>query len=355
MSNYCVAMNRYQASPPPQHQASFNAPPSWGPAPQSMMPVAYSQPWSPPVATTVRPSSGLGVAAIVSAVLAVPALGLALMNLAQASNTRLAGLPEFAQRLVFEANMGRVLLFGGVSLAVGLVALVLGGVAHRSTTGRVGLALGSVVVLGSLFAQVSRANASFSPSADPSASREGDLDQPLAMSPAPQLAAAQAQQPFDAAELDAAIKRANLAALAPTAAPTSQNAGATKSDSTNSNATKSDATKSDESPTANAKAGNSSVSGKLAPDVIQRVVRKSFGRYRACYENGLRSDPKLAGKVTVNFVIGSNGAVSSASGSGNLPSAVTSCVTSAFRGLSFPQPEGGSVKVSYPIAFSPSK
>ncbi len=268
------------------------------------------------------------------------------MNLAQTSSGGLAGLPEFAQRLAFEANMRRVLMFGAVSLAVGLVALVLGGFAHRSTTGRVGLALGSVVVLGSLFAQASRASASFSPSADPRASREGELDQPLALGQAPQ----QAQQPFDAAELDAAIKRANLAALAPTAAPTSQSAGATKSDSTNSNATKSD-----ESPTANAKAGSSSVSGKLAPDVIQRVVRKSFGRYRACYENGLRSDPKLAGKVTVNFVIGSNGAVSSASGSGDLPSAVTSCVTSAFRGLSFPQPEGGSVKVSYPIAFSPSK
>ena len=346
MSHYCVAMNRYQASPPPQHQASLNAPSSWGPAQQSMMPVAYSQPWSPPTATAARGPNGLGIAAIVVAALAVPALGLALMNLAQTSSGGLAGLPEFAQRLAFEANMRRVLMFGAVSLAVGLVALVLGGFAHRSTTGRVGLALGSVVVLGSLFAQASRASASFSPSADPRASREGELDQPLALGQAPQ----QAQQPFDAAELDAAIKRANLAALAPTAAPTSQSAGATKSDSTNSNATKSD-----ESPTANAKAGSSSVSGKLAPDVIQRVVRKSFGRYRACYENGLRSDPKLAGKVTVNFVIGSNGAVSSASGSGDLPSAVTSCVTSAFRGLSFPQPEGGSVKVSYPIAFSPSK
>ena len=44
----------------------------------------------------------------------------------------------------------------------------------------------------------------------------------------------------------------------------------------------------------------------------------------------------------------------SVGGGGDLPDGnVVSCVTRAFYGLSFPQPEGGIVKVTYPIMFSP--
>ena len=90
------------------------------------------------------------------------------------------------------------------------------------------------------------------------------------------------------------------------------------------------------------------------PEVIQRIVRQNFGRFRLCYENGLRSNPNLTGTVSVSFVIGVSGSVGSVGGGGSLPdSGVVSCVTKAFYGLSFPQPEGGVVKVTYPIAFSP--
>jgi hypothetical protein len=100
--------------------------------------------------------------------------------------------------------------------------------------------------------------------------------------------------------------------------------------------------------------GATSVSGRLPPEVIQRIVRQNFGRFRLCYENGLRSNPNLTGTVSVSFVIGVSGSVGSVGGGGSLPdSGVVSCVTKAFYGLSFPQPEGGVVKVTYPIAFSP--
>ena len=39
--------------------------------------------------------------------------------------------------------------------------------------------------------------------------------------------------------------------------------------------------------------GATSVSGRLPPEVIQRIVRQNFGRFRLCYENGLRSNPNL--------------------------------------------------------------
>ncbi len=100
--------------------------------------------------------------------------------------------------------------------------------------------------------------------------------------------------------------------------------------------------------------GATVVSGRLPPDVIQRIVRQNFGRFRQCYEIGLRSNPNLEGRVTARFVIGRDGAVSNVSSSGDLPDAgVTSCVASAFYGLSFPAPEGGIVTVSYPIMLTP--
>ncbi|MBL8607517.1 MAG: hypothetical protein JNL38_09365, partial [Myxococcales bacterium] len=43
------------------------------------------------------------------------------------------------------------------------------------------------------------------------------------------------------------------------------------------------------------------VRGGLPVEVIQRVVRMSFGRFRLCYEEGLRTNPNLAGTVTVRY------------------------------------------------------
>jgi hypothetical protein len=96
------------------------------------------------------------------------------------------------------------------------------------------------------------------------------------------------------------------------------------------------------------------LSGHLPPDVIQRVVRQNFGRFRNCYEVGLRSNPNLEGRVTARFVIGRDGAVSNVSAGGDLPDAtVRSCVASAFYGLSFPAPDSGIVTVTYPILLTP--
>jgi hypothetical protein len=102
--------------------------------------------------------------------------------------------------------------------------------------------------------------------------------------------------------------------------------------------------------------GTPSVGGRLPPEVIQRVVRQNFGRFKACYENGLRNNPSLAGRVAVRFVIGRDGDVSNvANGGSDLPDGgVVSCVTRAFYGLSFPHPENGIVTVTYPIVFSPA-
>ena len=97
------------------------------------------------------------------------------------------------------------------------------------------------------------------------------------------------------------------------------------------------------------------VNGRLPAEVIQRIVRQNFGRFRLCYENSLRNNPNLQGRVTVKFVIDRSGAVGmTADGGSDIPdSGVVQCVVRGFGNLSFPQPEGGMVTVVYPILFDP--
>ena len=101
--------------------------------------------------------------------------------------------------------------------------------------------------------------------------------------------------------------------------------------------------------------GTTSVNGRLPPEVIQRIVRQNFGRFRSCYEGALRNNPNLQGRVSVRFIIGRDGSVSNVgNGGSDLPDPnVVSCVVKSFYGLSFPEPKDGIVSVSYPIVFSP--
>ncbi len=95
--------------------------------------------------------------------------------------------------------------------------------------------------------------------------------------------------------------------------------------------------------------------GRLAPEVIQKVVRADFGRYRRCYENGLRRDSQLHGRVSIKFVIDVDGHVSHAEDGGSelTDPKVIDCIKLGFSELVFPKPEGGIVTVVYPIIFSP--
>ncbi|MCK6588764.1 MAG: AgmX/PglI C-terminal domain-containing protein, partial [Polyangiaceae bacterium] len=101
--------------------------------------------------------------------------------------------------------------------------------------------------------------------------------------------------------------------------------------------------------------GATTVTGRLPPEVVQRIVRQNFGRFRLCYEGGLRNNPNLQGRVAVRFVIRADGEVQNVgNGGSDMPdSSVVQCVMRAFYGLSFPQPEEGIVTVVYPIMFSP--
>jgi hypothetical protein len=125
--------------------------------------------------------------------------------------------------------------------------------------------------------------------------------------------------------------------------------------------------------------GVTEVSGRLPPEVIQKIVRSHFGEYRGCYEDGLRRNAKLEGRVLIHFVIGRDGHIGNITEaepgtvpkdafgfrdptivekpSVNLPRMpdpkVIACVLAAFRPLVFPEPERGIVTVTYPLMFAP--
>ncbi len=101
--------------------------------------------------------------------------------------------------------------------------------------------------------------------------------------------------------------------------------------------------------------GMTSVSGRLPPEVIQRIVRTKFDAFLGCYKPAAKANHELQGRVTVKFVIDRDGAISVATdGGSDLPDQnVVQCVVRSMSGLHFPQPEGGIVTVVYPMIFSP--
>jgi hypothetical protein len=79
----------------------------------------------------------------------------------------------------------------------------------------------------------------------------------------------------------------------------------------------------------------------LALSLVTRV-RARFGSIRPCYENGLRRNRDLTGKVTTRFVIDVDGKTREANADewqSNMPDAeVTKCVVQQIRGTVFPPP-----------------
>jgi beta-lactamase regulating signal transducer with metallopeptidase domain len=102
-------------------------------------------------------------------------------------------------------------------------------------------------------------------------------------------------------------------------------------------------------------ASTTNENGRLAPEVIQSVVRSNFGRFRTCYETALETNAKLQGRVTVGFNINPDGTVGNPKDEGSTLADANAieCIVGGFGKLAFPPPKGGYVTVVYPIEFSP--
>jgi hypothetical protein len=100
--------------------------------------------------------------------------------------------------------------------------------------------------------------------------------------------------------------------------------------------------------------GKATVVGNLDADIIRRIVRAHINELRTCYQDGLAKDPKLAGRVTVDFVIAASGKVSSSvvASSDLADASVGKCIAKAVKRWMFPRGIG-EAEVSYPFDLAP--
>ena len=96
------------------------------------------------------------------------------------------------------------------------------------------------------------------------------------------------------------------------------------------------------------------VDGALDRSKVDRVIKRKTPALKACYEQALKRNPGLKGKLIIRFEINTRGRTTSISFGGSLKSGqVESCIKKRVKTWRFPRPDGGSVFVDYPIVFTP--
>jgi TonB family protein len=103
--------------------------------------------------------------------------------------------------------------------------------------------------------------------------------------------------------------------------------------------------------------GAASVRGSLDKEIIRRIIRRHINEVKHCYEQELAREPRLAGRISVQFTIAETGmvvaSVLQSSTMGN--PRVESCVVKSVRRWEFPRPsDDGVVIVTYPFNFTPA-
>ena len=90
---------------------------------------------------------------------------------------------------------------------------------------------------------------------------------------------------------------------------------------------------------------------------LRGALQGKAGQARSCYQNALRNNSTLTGRLTVAVRVGPNGMACSASvASDELGDPqVSNCVTRLFRAGKFPPPKGGCVDTVVPMNFVPKQ
>ena len=101
--------------------------------------------------------------------------------------------------------------------------------------------------------------------------------------------------------------------------------------------------------------GAAQASGEIDPQAVLALLRAEEPEARRCYEDALRGDPRLRGRVEVRFTLSVDGRITDALASGP-PGfrAVGHCVVGHLRSLQWPAARGASVDFVFPYRFAPS-
>jgi len=96
-----------------------------------------------------------------------------------------------------------------------------------------------------------------------------------------------------------------------------------------------------------------------SPDIDQQklaaFVRARMGLIKACYENALKRNPTLKGKVSIRFTILETGGLSDIVAAQNTLGSpeVATCITNTMRTWRTQFKPSGPVTVEYPFVFTP--
>lgn len=93
-------------------------------------------------------------------------------------------------------------------------------------------------------------------------------------------------------------------------------------------------------------------SGTAGAD-LRGAMQSKAGQARSCYQNALRNDATLSGRLLVGVRVGTNGLACSAgiTQDGLQNPQVASCVTRLFQAGKYPPPSGGCVDMAVPMNF----
>lgn len=98
------------------------------------------------------------------------------------------------------------------------------------------------------------------------------------------------------------------------------------------------------------------VAGEVDPRAVLALLRAEEPEARRCYEDALRAEPRLRGRVEVRFTLSVDGRVTHAVASGPRGfRAVGHCIVGHLRGLQWPPARGGSVDFVFPYRFAPTQ
>ncbi len=104
-------------------------------------------------------------------------------------------------------------------------------------------------------------------------------------------------------------------------------------------------------PTGNVNVGGAGVAGGAVSNASS-VVARMKGRFRACYNGGLASNPEMQGSVVLVAKIGPNGGVQGVSGGGGPLAPIVGCLKGVVASGGFSPPDNGvGATVSIPITF----
>lgn len=97
------------------------------------------------------------------------------------------------------------------------------------------------------------------------------------------------------------------------------------------------------------------VDGRIDKKSVAATIRRRQDAFQSCYENALKANSKLQGKLVVEFTIGDNGKVTDArvvrDGVGSAE--VSTCVVATLKRIRFPAPSDGEVTISNSFVFQP--